>query len=35
MLEGTEVEEVRMTRFVGWRVSRIFKAISEVVGRGG
>jgi hypothetical protein len=35
MLDGTEVEEVRTTRFLGWGTSRIFKAISETVGRGG
>jgi hypothetical protein len=35
MLEGTEVEEVKIMRFVGWRVSRILRAISEIVGRGG
>lgn len=35
ILEGTAVEEVRTTRFVGWRASRIFKARSETAGRGG
>ena len=33
--EGTEAEEVRITRFVGWRVSRILWAIRGIAGRGG
>lgn len=35
MEEGTEEDEVRIMRFLGWRVSRILWAMRGVEGSGG
>jgi hypothetical protein len=35
MEEGMEGEEVRIMRFLGWRVSRILWAMRGIAGRGG
>jgi hypothetical protein len=34
MVEGTELEEVRMTRLEGWRVSRILWARTDALASG-